>query len=98
MTSIEAHEVYHLTEFNKTKTKTLMQASQSKCLLLFFRTSSYRKHDTEFRYQMAKGALASGAGPKGKKYGISESKIRWFIKLMKKQEAAYPQVTMVSVP
>ena len=47
---------------------------------------------------MAKGALVSGAGPTGKKYGISESKIRWFIKLMKKQEAAYPQVTMVSVP
>ena len=60
--------------------------------------SSYKKHDAEFRYQVAKEALASGVRPTGKKYGISESTIRGFIKSLKEHEVAHPQVTMESLP
>ena len=63
----------------------------------FFRTSSYKKHDAEFCYQVAKEVLASGVRPKVRKHSISESTIRFFIKSLKERLAENLQVTIKSM-
>lgn len=60
----------------------------------FFRTSSYKKHDEEFCYQVAKEVWASGVRPKVRKCSISESTIRFFIKSLKECQAANLEINV----
>ena len=71
-----------------------------KWLILFFSyfSASYKKYGDEFRYEVAKHAVFHRASEKAKKYGVSESTVRRFVKLLKQQQADNANVDVRALP
>ena len=66
-------------------------------LFLSYFNVSYKKYDDEFRCEVAKHAVSHGALSKAKKCGVSESKVRGFLKSLKWQQADNPDVDFIAL-
>ena len=61
-------------------------------------SASYKKCNDEFRCDLAKHAISHRARPTAKKYGVSESTVRGFVKSLKRQQANNPDVDFIALP
>ena len=69
-------------------------------LFLPYFSASCKKYeyDDKFRCEVAKHAVFYGARPTAKKYGVSESTVRRFVKSLKRQQADNPIVDFLALP
>ena len=58
----------------------------------------YNKHSPEFRCTVAKEAISHGPRPTAKKYGLSESTFRGFVKSFKENQSENPNTQLETVP
>ena len=58
----------------------------------------YNKHSPEFRCTVAKDAISHGPRPTAKKYGLSESTVRGFVKSFKETQSENPNTQLETVP
>ena len=54
----------------------------------------YNKHSPEFRFTVAKDAISHGPRPTAKKYGLSESTVRGFVKSFKESQNENPNTQL----
>ena len=65
---------------------------------IFTFSESYKKHDPEYRREVAKHTAIYGIRPTANKYGISESTVRGFIKSFKRQQEEQPNANFFAFP
>ena len=65
---------------------------------IFTFSESYKKHDPEYRREVAKHTAIYGIRPTAKKYCISESTVRGFIKSFKRQQEEQPNANFFAFP
>ena len=58
----------------------------------------YNKHNPEFRCTVAEDAISLGPRPAAKKYGLSESTVRAFVKSFKETQSENPNTQLETVP
>ena len=58
----------------------------------------YNKNSPEFRCTVAKDAISHGPQPTAKKYGLSESTVRGFVKSFKETQSENPNTQLETVP